>query len=233
MGKILTVKVNKGGVGKTFLTTQIGMGLSSLGNKVLLLTSDSQNNILDYTFSVDKKPSFHDGLKAYVRDGGGELIKLRENLYFIPLEDVKFSTQFLSELPNALSNLKKEYDYIIIDSIPTMKLDSVFVECSDHVIVPCFADRTTVEGAVNVIQEAGIEKIHSIILNKFKKTKNQVYYYNELKSILEGTGILFPKPISELSQIENILEKGKTIFEYNNKTIKQVQESIIDIIANI
>ena len=49
MNNIFTVKVNKGGIGKTFFTVQIGHGLALQGYKVLLITSDSQNNILHYT----------------------------------------------------------------------------------------------------------------------------------------------------------------------------------------
>ena len=49
MNNIFTVKVNKGGIGKTFFKVQIGHGLALQGYKVLLITSDSQNNILHYT----------------------------------------------------------------------------------------------------------------------------------------------------------------------------------------
>lgn len=57
MNNIFTVKVNKGGIGKTFFAIQIGHGLALQGYKVLLITSDSQNNILHYTKSkkeIDK-----------------------------------------------------------------------------------------------------------------------------------------------------------------------------------
>ena len=57
-GKVIIIKVNKGGVGKTFLTVQLGAGLASIGKKVLILTSDSQNNILHYTFKDGEVPSF-------------------------------------------------------------------------------------------------------------------------------------------------------------------------------
>lgn len=44
-------------MGKT-LTIQIGHALSLL-EKVLILTSDSQNNILDYTYEDRKKPIYY------------------------------------------------------------------------------------------------------------------------------------------------------------------------------
>ncbi|MGL6168556.1 MAG: ParA family protein, partial [Fusobacteriaceae bacterium] len=223
MGKIITVKVNKGGVGKTFISVQIGAGLALNQKKVLLLTSDSQNNILDYTFPPDKIPSFKKGLKEFVSGRKGEVMSIRNNLDFIPLESSVFGSHFLSQLPNFLEKMKKDYDFIIIDSIPTMKLDTVFVECSDKVIVPAFCDRVTVEGALNVIEEAGVEKVHSIIVNQYRNTVTQNIFLEKLKTVLENTDIIFPKPISELSQIEGLLEKGKTIWETKSQTLEEVQ----------
>ena len=117
---MITVKVNKGGVGKTFLSVQIGHGLALNQKKVLLLTSDSQNNILDYSFKESNIPEFKDGLKSFVKGNKGDIIKLRKNLDFIPLENNKFSPQFLNELPSFLEKMKEEYDFVIVDSIPTM-----------------------------------------------------------------------------------------------------------------
>jgi chromosome partitioning protein len=233
MAKVITVKVNKGGIGKTFISTQLGHGLSKLNKKVLLLTSDSQNNILDYTFGVNNHPEFSKGFINFVNKGEADLVRLRENLFFIPLESSVFSNQFLQKLPAVLEKLKEEYDYIIIDSIPTMKIDATFVELSDHVIVPCYCDGVTINSILNVIEEAGVDKIHTIVVNRFKKTAGQKKFFNYLKEQLEGTGILFPEPIPESSQIEKLLGKGKTVFESNTKTIQKIQDSIFEILAEI
>lgn len=232
-GKIITIKVNKGGIGKTFLSVQIGAGLALLRKKVLLLTSDSQNNILDYSFNPNKIPDFSTGLKEFVKGGTGEIIEIRKNLEFIPLENSKFSSQFLEKLPLFLEEKRKEYDYIIIDSIPTMSLDTVFVHCSDKIIVPCYCDRVTVEGALNVVDEAGVEKIHSIIVNRYRETEVQKMFMKTLKNSIDETSIFLPKPIKEISQIEKLLEKGRTIWESQNKTIIEVQDIIMEVISKL
>lgn len=79
VGKIITIKVNKGGVGKTFITVQLGAYLALQDKKVLLLTSDSQNNIIDYCFG--ERIEFAGGLKEFVKSGTGDIIKLRKNLF--------------------------------------------------------------------------------------------------------------------------------------------------------
>ena len=231
-GKMIVVKVNKGGIGKTFLSVQLAHGLSLLGKKVLLLTSDSQNNILEYTCKDGQVPEFEDGLKEFVKGGKGEIIKLRNNMFFIPLENNKFGSQFLNELPIFLEKMKEEYDFVIVDSIPTMKLDSTFVACAEKIIIPCFADRVTVDGALNVIDEAGIDKVLAIIVNLYRNTAVQNTYLEKLKSAVQGTNIIFPEPIKELSQIETLLGKGKTIWESEAKVIKEVQNSLLEILTS-
>lgn len=223
MGEIITVKVNKGGVGKTFVTLQLGSYLALQGKKVLLLTSDSQNNIVDY--SGKNKNIIGKGLKEFVKSGKGEIIKLRKDLYFIPLESSTFGTQFLLKLPAFLESLKLEYDYIIIDSIPTMKIDTVFVKCSDKLIIPCFCDKVTVEGAINVIKEAGADKVLAIMINKYENKKIQNIFKEEIVEAIENTNILFPAPVANTSEVEMLLFKGKTIWESKAKKVLNIQES--------
>lgn len=232
---VTTVKVNKGGIGKTFFSVQIAARLALLGFKVLLLTSDSQNDVFKFTTTRRNKekrvPEFREGLKHWVSKGTGDLFKLRENLDFIPLENNTFGSQFLMNLPNLIESFKKKYDFIIIDSIPTMKIDSVFVKSSDKVIIPCFPDEFTVSGAINVIKETGADKVLGIILNKYEDKKIQNLFLNELKEAIEGTDIIFPHPIRNSSEIEKLLYMGKTIWETTSKEkiITNAKESIEEI----
>ena len=237
MNNIFTVKVNKGGIGKTFFTVQIGHGLALQGYKVLLITSDSQNNILHYTKSKKEidKYDLSKGLRHAVLYGDNRdlYIKVRENLYFLPTESSVFSDAFEKKFDNFIRKKRVEYDYILIDSIPTMDIDKKFMECSDQLIIPTFCDYSTYEGTLNVIEEVGANKIHSIIINLFKNTKIQKKYYSEFEKSLSGTGIIFPKPIKELSLIENLIENGKTIWESGSKLLIDAQNSFADVIAKI
>ena len=237
MNNIFTVKVNKGGIGKTSFTVQIGHGLALQGYKVLLITSDSQNNILHYTKSKKEidKYDLSKGLRHAVLYGDNRdlYIKVRENLYFLPTESSVFSDAFEKKFDNFIRRKRIEYDYILIDSIPTMDIDKKFMECSDQLIIPTFCDYSTYEGTLNVIEEVGANKIHSIIINLFKNTKIQKKYYSEFEKSLSGTGIVFPKPIKELSLIENLIENGKTIWESGSKLLIDAQNSFADVIAKI
>lgn len=228
MGEIITIKVNKGGVGKTFITLQLGAYLALEKNKkVLILTSDSQNNIIDYSLKQDIP--FNKGLKEFVKGGEGEIIRLRENLNFIPTESSTFGSHFLMNLPKFLEDMKNKYDYILIDSIPTMKIDSVFVKYSDKIIIPCFADNVTIKGVINVVNEAGSEKVLAIMMNKYENKKIQKNLLSELKEVIEDTDILFPEPIKNISEIEELLFKGKTIWESNSMKLKEIKETFKEV----
>ncbi|MGL5950803.1 MAG: ParA family protein, partial [Cetobacterium sp.] len=133
---------------------------------------------------------------------------------------------FLTNLPLFLEKMKEEYDYILIDSIPTMKIDSVFVQCSDKIIIPCFADSVTVKGVINVVNEAGADKILAILLNKYENKKVQNFLREQITEVIKGTNILFPNPIKNISEIEDLLFKGKTIWESNSKKIEEIKRSI-------
>ncbi|MED5606066.1 hypothetical protein VYE96_12765 [Fusobacterium pseudoperiodonticum] len=70
-----------------------------------------------------------------------------------------------------------------MDSIPTMDIDKKFMECSDQLIIPHLCDYSTYEGTLNVIEEVGANKIHSIVINLFKNTKIQKNTMQNLKNL--------------------------------------------------
>ncbi|MCJ8343766.1 MAG: ParA family protein [Cetobacterium sp.] len=232
MGKIITIKNNKGGVGKTFITTQLATGLAYAEKKVLILTSDPQNNVFNFLFKGDK--TFKKGLKAEVLKNDGEYFRLRTNLYFLPLEDIKFSHLFLKELQNFLKKVKKEFDYIFIDSIPTLKIDEIFLELSDDIIIPSYADELTTESILELLKTIDVTKVKAIVTNRYKASSSiHKTNYTELKKDLDDTPILFTDPIENLTFIELMIQNKKTIWEYNNATARKVQSIFLEILKII
>ncbi|MGL5350963.1 MAG: ParA family protein [Cetobacterium sp.] len=232
MGKVITIKNNKGGVGKTFITTQLAAGLAYGDKKVLILTSDPQNNVFNFLFKGDK--TFKKGLKAEVLKKDGEYFRLRSNLYFLPLEDVKFSNQFLKEIVKFIERVKDEFDYILIDSIPTLKIDEIFLELSDDIIIPSYADELTTESILELLKTIDVSKVKAIVTNRYKSSSSvHKTNYTELKNDLDGTPILFTAPIESLTFIELMIQNRKTIWEYNNSTAKKVQNIFLEILKVI
>jgi len=230
---VILFKINKGGVGKTFLTSQVGVGLTLAepNKKVLIITSDSQNNILNF---LDKNDSnISNGLIKDVLYGKGEYIKLRKNLYFLPLENARFGKIFLEKLKEWLDFKRREYDYILIDSIPTMKIDEEFVNLADYFVIPAFFDEATTQGIVNLITEIDKDKIIAIQGNRYRKRKIENKYKENLEKLIKQTNIMMNEPIPDLSFILTMLDNKKSIFEYSNIKIKEVQKIFVKLIQKI
>ena len=226
MGEIIQIKVEKGGVGKTFIASNLAHLLALLEYRVIILSIDSQNNVYSIFNKVNQR--IKGSLKKSILSNEIYKIKLRENLDFIPIE-LYLSPNILKEVPAFLRKLKKNYDYIIIDSLPALKVDNIFLENSDKIIIPAHGDKMTLQGIISIIKEHR-EKIHSIIFNKYINTKINREYYKEIKEICKNSGIYISKPIKNNAFIAELIEKGKTIWESRAKKIIETQEIFKDII---
>lgn len=227
MGKIITIKNNKGGVGKSWLTLQLAHILANINdNKVLILTSDSQNNVMLYA-GVDVE--FNEGLEHWLDKGDGDLIALRSNLYYIPLSDSNFKRGFDKKLKALTDKLKKEYDYILIDSIPTLNIDKCFLELADEIVIPTILDTASCKGILNLSTEVDISKVKAIVPNKFSKTKSEKFWKGILTDFLKGNSIYFSEPIPQMTFISELTHNGKTLLESSSKKIEGVQNILIEI----
>ena len=220
MGEIIQIKVEKGGIGKTFIASNLAHLLALLEYRVIILSIDSQNNVYSIFNKVNQR--IKGSLKKSILSNEIYKIKLRENLDFIPIE-LYLSPNILKEVPAFLRKLKKNYDYIIIDSLPALKVDNIFLENSDKIIIPAHGDKMTLQGIISIIKEHR-EKIHSIIFNKYLNTKVNREYYKEIKEICKNSGIYISKPIKNNAFIAELIEKGKTIWESRSKKIIETQE---------
>ena len=220
MGEIIQIKVEKGGIGKTFIASNLAHLLALLEYRVIILSIDSQNNVYSIFNKVNQR--IKGSLKKSILSNEIYKIKLRENLDFIPIE-LYLSPNILKEVPAFLRKLKKNYDYIIIDSLPVLKVDNIFLENSDKIIIPAHGDKMTLQGIISIIKEHR-EKIHSIIFNKYINTKINKEYYKEIKEICKNSGIYISKPIKNNAFIAELIEKGKTIWESRSKKIIETQE---------
>lgn len=233
MGKMIAFKNNKGGVGKSWITLQVGHALVVLfGYKVLIITSDTQNNILLFA-GIDAEPGA--GLESWVTKGDGDLIRLRENLYYIPLSvGVETSKKFKANLKNTISQLKQEYDFILLDPNPTLRLDKEFTDEADYFIIPTFLDQATSQSMLNIINDTDKRKVKAVIPNRYTNTKKEKEYYNNLKDIFNSYDIYLSLPLAQSPTIGKLIDKGKTIWDVHNQDVvqfKQIIEDVLDVIV--
>lgn len=240
---VLTVKVEKGGIGKTFIACSTAAGLAAAGYKVLMLTTDPQNNVLDMLLTTSEKDDqkiyyTYDekelilnnktkGLKYWLKNGIGLIVNLRENLDFIPLESsLDNNKKFEESIGKLFYKLKDEYDCVVIDSVPTKRVDQVVLNYTNRLIIPCAGDKFTVRGVVRVIKELGADKVSAIIFNKYLDSIVEKSYYEEISTELKNSSIYLPTPIKELTAIKQLVHKSKTIWESEDKRLADVQATM-------
>lgn len=227
MSKIL-IKNNKGGVGKSWLTLQLASGLAYSNCKVLVVTSDSQNDILGF-LGIDAPTK--GGLEEWVNKGEGDLIRLRDNLFYIPLITNIFSKQFKEKLKERLNRFSEEYDYVLIDAVPVMGIDKEFEEVADKIVIPTFMDNVTCNGVEKMIDNIeDIRKIKAIVPNRFQSSKDEKVMLENLKNMLLTSNIFLSNPIKHKAIVTKLNSKYKTIWESKAKGINEIQETIVSIL---
>ena len=168
MCKVLAVANQKGGVGKTVTSVNLGIGLAREGKKVMIIDSDPQGSLtislgcnepdsLDYTLAnaliniindepVDvNKGLIHHEEGVDIMPGNIDLSSLE-----ITLTGVISRETILRQYVDKAREL---YDYIIIDCAPSLGMMTInALACADSVIIPCQAAYLPVKGLQQLIK---------------------------------------------------------------------------------
>lgn len=231
MSKIILIKANKGGVGKSWITLQLAHGMSELGKKVIILTSDNQNNILNYSGSGDIIPL---GLEEWLKSGNGSFTELRKNLYYIPLNSSLLPEELEVRFESFLNILKEEFDYIFIDSTPVLNLDRKFIELSDEIIIPTFLDNVTLGSIYTLMEQIEPKnKVKAIIPNRVGRSKLEKDYFQILEATTSAN-IFLSVPIKQSAFIGKTIDEGRTVWEYRSipaNELKSIFSHILEVIS--
>ena len=147
MGHVIALAMQKGGVGKTTTTLNLGVALAERGRRVLLIDIDPQANLtqglgvdpsaLDYSiYEVLLNPERGTQFATISTDAGVDLAPASLELAGAELELAgKVGRELL--LRKALRPARAEYDYVLIDPPPSLGLFSLnALAAAEHVLVP-------------------------------------------------------------------------------------------------
>ena len=226
---IILVKNNKGGVGKTYITLQLAAYKALIKNKkTLILTSDSQNDILKFA-GIKIEDTSKVGLEDFIEGKSYKIKKLRENLFFLHLQGYKIKNSFDEAFKKAIKLLKEEFEYIVIDGSPVMGLDNLFIEISDHIVIPTFLDSITTHSVLSMLKKVDLNKVKAVVPNRTGRTKLEKEYYDFLNQKLGVQGIHLSFPIPQISLISKLIDKETLLWESKAKKLDYIKGIFINI----
>jgi len=231
MAKIITLSNHKGGVGKTTSSINIGAGLNKLGKKVLLIDLDPQANLSQSLGVVDAEVNIYGALRGFYKLTP---IKILKGLDLIPstLELSGAEIEMIGEpgreyiLKQTIEPIKNKYDFIIIDSPPSLGLLTInSLTASDEVIIPLQAQFLALQGLVKLMEV--IKKIQlrlnkdlelgGVFVTQFDNRK--VLNRNVLETIKDHfKDQVFKTKIRDNVALAEAPSKGLDIFRYNSKS---------------
>lgn len=171
MGKIISFCNQKGGVGKSTSTINIGAYLALLGKKVLIVDLDSQGNATSGLGLIPhdlQETSYHVIMGAIPATGaiknsstvGLDVIGANQDLAGANVELVHLEDRE-TKLKNSLETIRGSYEYILIDCPPSLGILTVnALLASDEVVIPVQCEYYALEGLGQLLETIELLRSH-------------------------------------------------------------------------
>ena len=233
MGKIIAIANQKGGVGKTTTSVNLAASLGVLEKKVLLIDADPQanatsglgvevNSATKGTYQIlEHSVAAKDAIVA-TKSPNVEIIPAHIDLVAIEIELVDKEDRE-SMLKKAISVLKKDYDYILIDCAPSLGLLTLnALTAADSVMIPIQCEYYALEGLGKLLNTIkSVQKIHNeeldiegLLLTMYDsrlRLSNQVV--EEVKKHFDG--MVFETIIQRNVRLGEAPSHGESIISYD------------------
>lgn len=238
----------KGGVAKTTSALAMCSGLAKKGKRVLLIDADPQCNAT-FGSGIDAGAVEHTLEGVFEKTATLQECITPTEMGFdivagsirLTVADLRYSGRAGREyiLKKAMDKLNKDYDYIIIDTNPTVGLlvENALV-CADEIIIPINADPYSLQGLsyyLDILNSLRTDldctfEIRGLLITRWKPST----LANELLEVIKKVGNHYAIPvfvpaIRETVQVSKAVLMQESIFEFAPKaTATEDYQSFID-----
>ena len=238
--KVIAITNQKGGVGKTTTTVNLGVGLAETGKRVLLIDADPQGS-LTVSLGIKKPDDLAVSLATVMQDviedretpAESGIIRHAEGVDLLPsnielsgLEVSLFNTMSReSILKGYLDTVKSKYDYVLIDCMPSLGMMTInALVAADSVLIPTQPNFLSTKG-LNLLMRsiARIKKqinpklrIDGILLTMVDgRTNNAKSIIASLRSSVGESIRVFDTEIPHSVRAAESSLEGKSIFAHD------------------
>ena len=253
---VFVIGVN--GVGKTTTTLSIGVALAKENKKVLLVDADPQGNLttsLGYYEQEDMPVTLADLMYAEIMDKEikihDAILHHEEKIDLIP-SDISLSAIELSLgnamsrefiLKNCLNTVKNEYDYILIDCMPSLGLIPInCLACSNEIIIPVQSQYLAMRGMTYLFETVSKVRrtinpnlrVKGILLTLVDRRANLSKNVRQELDKNYGKYVkIYDTEIPLAIKTAEASIRGKSIFEYDKKgTVAKAYENLVEEVLN-
>ena len=237
--KVIAIANQKGGVGKTTTTFNLGVALKNQGKRVLVVDADPQGDLTTYMGynESELKTTLAQLMESVIYDSQLDtkqaILNNAEGIDLIPSDlDLSATEAMLVNamsrevtLRTILNNVKKDYDYVLIDCMPSLGMITInALSCSDKVVIPVQDHFLAAKGMGHLLKTVSRVKrtinpnleVGGILLTLVNKRTNlSKETIQDLKETYGRAIKLYDTQIPLAVKTAESTSRGKSIFKYD------------------
>lgn len=237
--RVIAISNQKGGVGKTTTTMNLGVGLAKACKKVLLIDCDPQGSLTEsmgYSNPESLETTLSDLMQKVMEnvefDNNEGILHHEENVDFIPanielsgMESILVNQKTI--LKEVIMKVGQTYDYVLIDCMPSLGMLTVnSLAAANSVLIPVQAHYLPAKGLEQLLStiakirqeiNPGLEILGILITMVDKRTKFSKEII-DLISVTYGSDInIFATEIPVSVKAAETSAEGISIYKYDKK----------------